>query len=554
MNRRNAPMLALCIAVALSGCTSEQEISADEATRLLRQDAPYTVDDEPFSGTLVARRGDQVVFRAEYEDGRPAGVVEDFHDNGELARRRQLAWDEETGRVVVDGDDERWNEDGQRVMLATSDNGKLVKLESWCEDGDPAERAAYGEGQAMTREAWDCETGNQVTQESTNAEGQPEGEQKAWAPDGTLVKHARFAAGQPEGLQETWHANGQLATRGSFSAGKPVGRHEAFDDSGRLLEGGEFNDEGQRTGPWTETFSDQTNTVHYGPDGFLAPEVSQAYLSALLPPQAKAETVAFYLGEGQVNVGDAIPTDGGDRPTFGRLEFPVRDWTYSVVIADHGLLPLLLEKGADINQADSRGRTRLLRCLGRFSTDKGNMRDRCTPAEIDDLLAKGAKADVADAQGRNALHVLADVALYGDYDGFGTQAGTAAQARVAAIATVAKAGADVNAADAEGNTPLVTALKSRRADLVRALLAAGARADGAGPGNTVAVHWLFLKQREEYDIRGDFVADLLPDLVKAGADPSVPFEWDGQQVTMRELAVRHGMIELVQMLDQAGGG
>ena len=55
-----------------------------------------------------------------------------------------------------------------------------------------------------------------------------------------------------------------------------------------------------------------------------------------LPPQANAETVAFYLGEGQVKIGDAIPTDGGSRPTFGRLEFPVRDWTYSVVIADHG--------------------------------------------------------------------------------------------------------------------------------------------------------------------------------------------------------------------------
>lgn len=554
MNRRTAPLLALCIAAALSGCASEQEISADDAARVIRQDAPYTVEDEPFSGTLVARRGDQVVFRAEYEDGRPAGLVEDFHDNGELARRRQLAWDEETGRVVVDGDEEIWNADGQRVMLASSEDGKLVKLERWCDDGDPAERATYGEGQAMTREAWDCDTGKQVTQESTNAEGQPEGEQKAWAPDGTLVKHARFAAGQPEGLQESWHPNGQLATRGSFSAGKPVGRHEAFDESGRLLEGGEFNDAGERTGPWTETFSDQTNTVHYGPDGFLAPEVSQAYLSALLPPQAKAGTVAFYLDEGQVKVGDAIPTDGGGRPTFGRLEFPVREWTYSVVIAEHDLLPLLLEKGADINQADSRGQTRLLRCLGRFSTAKGNMRDRCTPAEIDELLAKGAKADVADTQGRNALHVLADVALYGDYDGFGTQAGTGAQARVAAIATVAKAGADVNAADAEGNTPLVTALKSRRADLVRALLAAGARADSAAPGDTVAVHWLFLKQREEYDIRGDFVADLLPDLVKAGADPSVPFEWDGAQVTMRELAVRHGMIELVQMLDQAGGG
>lgn len=554
MNRRIAPLLALCIAAALSGCTAEQEISPDQAARVLRQDAPYLVENEPFSGTLVARRGDQVVFRAAFEDGRPAGVVEDFHDNGELARRRQLAWDEATSRVVVDGDDERWNEDGQRVMLATSEDGKLQKFERWCDDGDPSERAEYGEGQAMSREVWDCDTGKQIAQERTDAEGRPEGEQKTWAPDGTLLSHARFSAGQPEGLQETWHANGQVATRGSFSAGKPVGRHEAFDDTGRLLEGGEYDANGARTGLWTETFSDRTNTVHYGPDGFLPAEFSQAYLLALLPPQAKPETVAFYLDEGQVKVDQAVPTDGAGQPTFGRLDFPVRDWSYSVVIADHALLPLLLEKGADINQADSRGETRLLRCVDRFSTEKGRMGDRCTPAELDDLLAKGAKPDAADARGRNALHLLVDVGGYDDYDGFGTPAGAKRQARLAAVAKLAGTGVDVNAADAEGNTPLVVALKSRRADLVRALLAAGARADGAGPGNTVAVHWLFLKQREEYDIRGDFVADLLPDLVKAGADPSVPFEWDGQQVTMRDLAVRHGMVELVQMLDAAGRG
>ena len=114
-----------------------------------------------------------------------------------------------------------------------------------------------------------------------------------------------------------------------------------------------------------------------------------------------------------------------------------------------------------------------------------------------------------------------------------------------------KAGADANAADADGFTPLVQALKARRPDLVRTLLAAGARADTAGPGDSRAVHWLFLDAADRYDIDQAFVREALPMLVAAGADPKAPMEWDGSQVTLRDLAARHALVDVVQMLDGA---
>src|SRR5690606_32498199 len=116
------------------------------------------------------------------------------------------------------------------------------------------------------------------------------------------------------------------------------------------------------------------------------------------------------------------------------------------------------------------------------------------------------------------------------------------------------AGADPNAADSEGYTPLVRALKARRTDLVRALIAAGARADTAGPNETMAVHWVFLNDVNRYDIDENFVKETLPLLVGAGADPAAQMDWDGSNVSLRDLAARHALVDLVAFLDKGARG
>lgn len=558
-----ARLAALAVAITLlAACAKEHEVTlpsdgrgSDEVYRINTShvpDRPYLVEGRPFSGVVVARRNGQVVLRAQMRDGRKHGVQEQFYADGKLQRREKVAWDEKDGARYI-GDSEGWCENGERSSLTEHDRKGKIRLEKrWdCETGKLVAEAKFDDAGKPDGEArtWTPE-GKLIEQVAWKA-GVRNGDKKLWTPEGTLVEHARYREGEKHGVQEAWHANGKQASRGEYADGRPIGRHEAWAEDGRLLEGGSYAANGEKTGMWLEQHGGgSSSSLHYGPDGFVPAELLAAYASALQPPRSDAQKVAFYLSEGGVKLGDALPTSYGGGPVQGRYEFPVRSWTYPVVIADIALLPLLLEKGADINQADSDGATRLLHCAKDFRTFQDGGNSRCLPADLQLVLDKGAKGEIKDINGRNALHYLLDIRSYDDVGSWNRDAGMERQARVDALHWLVKAGADVNAADAEGWTPLVRALRARRLDLVKPLLAAGARGDGPGPGDSKAVHWVFLDETHRYNIQGDFVAEALPLLVAAGADANAPLNWDGRPVTLRELAVRHGLIDVVRVIEQ----
>ncbi|WP_297832052.1 hypothetical protein [Thermomonas sp.] len=557
--RKLALLLSLLV---VAGCAKEHEITlpmdgraSNEISRINASnqvDRPYRVDGKPFSGVVVGRRGDQVVLRVHMRDGRKHGVTEWFYNDGTRQSREEVAWDEADG------------------VRHTGDS------ESWCENGERRSLTEYSrKGQQELARNWDCETGKLVAESRFDAEGRQDGQASKWAPSGTLIEraswkagalhgdkqtwaangtlleHARYREGKRHGLQETWHANGKPATRGEYADDKPVGPHETRDENGRLVEGGSYAADGSKTGLWLERSGDRSTAVQYGPGGFVPPELLSTYATALWT-RPNPQTVAFYLDEGKIKLGDALPASYNGDPEQGPYQFPVRSWTYPVIFADDTVLPLLLERGANIDQTDSEGRTRLLRCVERYRYNaRNNDLWVCSAAQLQALLDRGAKASVVDRHGRNALHHLLNVAVYDDRgDVFGHGATEARQARVALLAALVKAGANANAADEEGYTPLVRALKSRHIDLIKAVLAAGARANAPGPAGTRAVHWLFLNDTGSYDIRGDFVAEALPLLVAAGADVNAPLEWDNQRVTLRDLAVRHGLVDLVRLIEQ----
>lgn len=558
--------LVLALAGSLAGCTSEHEVSMREFVQFNFDDDVFKVEGEPYSGLLVVREDDVVRARMELDDGHPDGSVELFHENGEPAKISEIYWDTKKHKLVNDGKITRWNEDGVMRSRSEFDNDELVLEESWCDNRKPSERVEYDDGKKEKGTSWSCETGRKTAELKYNGDGKLDGEQQYWAPDGTRIGLIHYLAGELNGLQEAWYPNGKPRSKGQFNAGKQVGKQEAWDTTGQLAESGTFSPAGEKTGMWLETTSNWIDGVwtgyaepgtvpgrmHYGPEGFIKPELVGPYVEALGDgDRPDAEVVAFYLKEGQVSAKDALPAGYNGGASSSSFSFPQSNWTYAVIVASPTVLQVLLDNGADINQADSRGHTRLMRCASRFNA--GNTNRTCDLGHLNTLISKGAKAGTVDDSGRNALHYLLDDSDSRDKTLWGRTVPAAVQARKDAIAALVAAGADVNTRDKEGWTPLVLALSERRGDLALALIEQGADVKVEGPGGTQPIHWVFLLSPDRYQINeGEFTNSMLQALTAKGADVNASMPWDGSSVKLRDLAMRHGLIKLVAQLDSMG--
>jgi len=546
-------IIAILGALTLAGCAREHEIDRSEFQRISFSGGNvYRVEGEPFSGTLVYRDQDIVRARIQMSDGRPDGWFVMFDEDGAKISEGRRVWIEEKKESVFDGTFEAWNGDGQLVGRARYDEGIPLGAQQWCDDGQEKSEIEYADGEKRLEKTWDCGTGNMISESHFDEEGRRHGDIKVWTPEGVLLSHERYASGQLSGVSERWHQNGKPAKRGEYVAGKSVGLHETWDENGDLIEAGHFDTEGQRTGIWRNNFGARPNSIHYGPEGFIKPDVVSPFVRALVGDRASLETVEFYLGEGAVQASDALPADHQGNALANRFQFPVHQWTYPVVVANSAMLPALIRAGADINQVNSEGRSRLLQCASQFrSPDVARFRAGCIPSSLAETLALGARADIKDAGGNNALHLLLVDAGSADGTIFGRRSAQTAQARIDAISTLVKAGVDPNATNNEGHSPLTLALRARRADLAKAFLSAGAKADAPGPNETRAIHWLALQSGNRYELEEGFLGEMIPAMVSAGAPIEAPMDWDGEMVTIRDLAVRHGMVSTVRLIDES---
>ncbi len=90
-----------------------------------------------------------------------------------------------------------------------------------------------------------------------------------------------------------------------------------------------------------------------------------------------------------------------------------------------------------------------------------NTRACFSTSDLERFLAAGVSADATDGSEKRT-HALHYAACFGD---------------AATVAALLKAGADVDAKDADGVTPLHEAVRRGHADIVRALVDAGADAN-----------------------------------------------------------------------------
>eukprot|EP00698_Gefionella_okellyi_P019392 TRINITY_DN5940_c0_g1_i1.p1 TRINITY_DN5940_c0_g1~~TRINITY_DN5940_c0_g1_i1.p1 ORF type:complete len:1275 (-),score=349.80 TRINITY_DN5940_c0_g1_i1:26-3850(-) len=112
------------------------------------------------------------------------------------------------------------------------------------------------------------------------------------------------------------------------------------------------------------------------------------------------------------------------------------------------VIRLLLDYGAEINQRNGAGWTPL-KLAAR----------RCNAAIINELLLRGADVNVCDEEAATALH---------------NAAATEGKDAVKNVLRLLKAGAQIDAPDHDGGTPLIYACRMRMLDTARVLIAAGA--------------------------------------------------------------------------------
>lgn len=209
--------------------------------------------------------------------------------------------------------------------------------------------------------------------------------------------------------------------------------------------------------------------------------------------------------------------------------------------ADHGIVQMLLEHGANPNETDNHGQS-----LMQFAVE------RRTPALIDLLVSHGGDLAVRKPpHDRSLLHTAARnnfvvnipyLLKHGlPIDGKDANGGTPLLLSVAnekqeATKLLLDAGADTEAADRSGFTPLIIAAKERNLEILALLVTAGANPNArtSESGNTAL-------QYAAYSGWLDGVRFLLNN----GADPLVA---NRHGATARDFALRRGHADIANLL------
>ncbi|PYU23021.1 MAG: hypothetical protein DMG32_16890 [Acidobacteria bacterium] len=174
---------------------------------------------------------------------------------------------------------------------------------------------------------------------------------------------------------------------------------------------------------------------------------------------------------------------------------------------DTTVLKLLINAGADVNSAGPQGQTPLVFAVGSVR-----------PANVEILLAAGAKLEARDPSGETALILVQHYV------------NTSAMSEL-----LLNAGADPNAANQTGLTPLMEAARRQPGSVVRSLLSHGARLNATDIRGNTALMWA---------ARGGNT-EAVTALLAAHADPNAKND-DGE--TALSIASRKGHTEILDLL------
>ena len=511
----------------LTGCgRGEIELSQINDARVLNNQ-PATLRDggDPVTGTVVEKAADgTVVRRSEYRDGFPTGRIEEWHPNGQKKSERVVAYvarGPRDGGLRPAGPNRTW-----------CDNGTLQSESDADEEGTPkgVSRTFACSGEPLSEQTmpfgpvkrWTEVEGNSKTvliEEGTTREGGGwEGVHKQYFPNAKPRLEERWAAGVLDGPYRTWREDGEPLESGTYAAGN-------------------------RVGTWVVNQGSREAVTEYDAGLFVDPRYTQAWMTAagiyigtgtaLNNARADEERVRYFTDQNLVDVSkrlNLLPVQPG-RP------FSTTRWTYPVVLAATPVLPLLVERGADLKAADSEGRTRLFYCIYSLGADRF-----CSGAEAKRLIDLGISPNHRDAWGNTVLHEVVKTHVY--IGGIVTN-----DKRLEVGKILMASGADPDIANREGTTPLMLAVSARQFTLATEMLnrsKAPAALDGNGMTLVHLAFYVALSQQVSFNLTPEGRA-FITLAVGKGVDPLAPI---GASGTLKDLAEQVGAIDVARFLTE----
>lgn len=504
----------------------EQEVLLGD----VRAARPATLRDggEPVTGTVVKRGADgRVLSRTDYVDGLPAGKLEEWYESGQQRTDRTVKLEQRPlGMVLVSvGRDRRWCE-----------NGTLERDGDYDADAKPI----------ATHREWTCS--GKLLGEAEH----PAGEFKRWqeVANGEVVlieEGTRVESGQLDGVHRSYFPDAKPMVVENWKDGQLDGAYEKYDSGGTLAESGRY-EAGRRVGEWRQRLGREELLWDYDPDNFIAAEFAGPFMHAagidpdeqygrLVEYQVDAAKITELVGQGRVDVTKKL--DVSRTPSS---EFKTRNWTYPYVRASRAATALLRELGADPKATDSNQRSRLHYCVN-------SLYQTCGPEDIKELIALGLDVKRADSTGNTALHLLMNFHQIPEVPGGARwRQATLADLEPTMQALLA-AGADVDAVNHDGITPLVLALQGRMWDVAAFLVDKTRNPAFTTREGYNLVHLAFV-------VPGSSQVDLELDdgrrayverAVARGVDPRQAL---GGDASLAELAQRNGATELAEYLTQ----
>lgn len=520
----------LGVALLLSACGGGEIDLTEIHEGSVLGERPATLRDggDLVTGTVVKKNADgQMLELTEYVDGYPTGARKTWYENGQQKEDEQV----KLGRMPS----------GQRLF-------SVGQRRSWCEDGTLRLEGEFDdEGKPVgDHRSWTC-TGKELS-----FSHHPDGEFKRWQelPDGStvLVAEGRLRAeGFYEGEHKQYFPDGKPMVVETWKDGKKDGPFQRWSDDGSLAESGQYAADA-KTGTWMFQGRgiDVRRYENYDPNDFANPEYAGPFMQAagidasgqlLREYQVDLEKIDYYVKQGLVDPKKKINVSTGRTNPF-----KADAWTYPYVVASRGALAKLALVGADPRAVDSWNRQRVHYCVTALFDGA------CSAEELEALLALGLDGSQTDVRYDNPLHVLLSrwnqvldpTVAYG-----GRRKATLADLGPA-LQMLLDAGADPDAPNAEGFTPIMLAAFYDQFDVAGALLEKSKNPSLVTKRGVNLVHMAFLDQADRFELEPSAEARAFAELAVArGVDPNQKL---GDGNTLKQLAEQNGAIDFAQYL------